>query len=241
MKQIFLTTALVATLAVPSFAQQSDERIKELALEAILENPDIIAEAIQILQERQRAEEQNNAEAVYQQNRDVFLSSTNAPVLGNPEGEITIVEFFDYNCSYCRRAFEAVREIIDENPNVRVIMREFPILGEGSDYAARVSLAAMKQGKYAEFHWALMDDSIAAYSIKEDGVMKVARDVGMDMDQLKADMSDPAIDEHINATRELAQAVGFNGTPAFIIADRLVPGFVDKDVINQIIAEADKG
>ncbi|MEM7243424.1 MAG: DsbA family protein [Pseudomonadota bacterium] len=241
MRHFLLMTILAAGVALPATAQESDARIKELALEAILENPEIIAEAIQILQDRQREEEQNNAEVVFQQNKEVFLSADNAPILGNPEGEITIVEFFDYNCSYCRRAFEAVREIIDENSNVRVVMREFPILGEGSDYAARVSLAAMKQGKYAEFHWALMDDSIAAYSIKEDGVMKVARDVGMDMEQLKADMSDPSIDEHINATRELAQAVGFNGTPAFIIADRLVPGFVDKDVINQIIAEAEKG
>ena len=158
MKQFLLTTTLIASLAVPAIGQQSDERIKELALEAILENPDIIAEAIQILQERQRESQQISAENVFKENRDVFLSADNAPVLGNPEGEITIVEFFDYNCSYCRRAFDAVRDVIDENPNVRVVLREFPILGEGSDYAARVSLAAMKQGKYTEFHWAMMDE-----------------------------------------------------------------------------------
>jgi len=241
MKQFLLTTTLIASLAVPAIGQQSDERIKELALEAILENPDIIAEAIQILQERQRESQQISAENVFKENRDVFLSADNAPVLGNPEGEITIVEFFDYNCSYCRRAFDAVRDVIAENPNVQVIMREFPILGEGSVAAARVSLAAMKQGKYKEFHWALMDDSFSANGIQEESAMKVARDIGMDMDQLAIDMNDPEIDAHINATREMAQAIGFNGTPAFIVADQIVPGFVEKDTLLQIIAEAEKG
>ena len=241
MKHILATTALIACLAAPSAAERSEDEIKQLALDAILENPEIIAEAIQILQQRQEEEQRNSAAAVFQQNKDVFLSSNNAPILGNPDGKVTIVEFYDYNCSYCRRAFEAVRDVIGENDNVRLVMREFPVLGEGSDYAGRASLASMKQGKYQEFHWALMDSSIAAYSIKEDGVLKVAEAVGLDIEQLKKDMTDPSIDEHINLTRELASAVGFNGTPAFIIGDQLVPGFVEKAVIDQIIAEAEKG
>ena len=136
MKQLLLTSTLVASLAVPAIAQPSDERIKELALEAILENPDIIAEAIQILQERQRAQEQNNAANVFKQNRDVFLSADNAPVLGNPNGEITIVEFFDYNCSYCRRAFEAERsrprgialpDLLPSRPLIPFKLAGFPV------------------------------------------------------------------------------------------------------------------
>ena len=149
------------------------------------------------MQERQQKAEQASAEEIFSNNRAVFLSADNAPVVGNPEGQITIVEFFDYNCSYCRRAFKAVRDVMEENDNIRVVMREFPILGEGSDYAARASLAAMKQGKYQEFHWALMGDDIAAYSIKEDGVLKVARDVGWDIEQLQADMQSDSVTAHI--------------------------------------------
>ena len=228
--------ALASTL--PLAAQQDDARIKELALEAILENPEIIAEAIQILQEREQEEQRLAAAEVFEANKVVFLSGDNAPVIGNPDGDVTIVEFFDYNCSYCRRAFEAVRDVIEEDGNIRVVMREFPILGPGSDYAAKASLAAMKQGKYSEFHWALMDSKIAAYSIKEEGVLKVAEEVGLDLDQMKVDMEAPEVAEHITLTREYASALQFTGTPAFIIGDQLVPGFVDAEVISQIIPEA---
>ena len=240
MKNFIAALVLAATAVSPSFAELSEAEVKELALDAILENPEIIREAIQILQQREQEEQRNSASAVFQQNKEIFYSAENAPVLGNPDGQVTIVEFYDYNCSYCRRAFEAVRDVIGENDNVRLVMREFPVLGPGSDYAARASLASIKQGKYQEFHWALMDGSIAAYSIQEEGVLKVAESVGLDIEQLKRDMGDPSIDEHINRTREFAQALGFNGTPAFIIADELVPGFVDKSVIDQIIAEAEK-
>ena len=96
----------------------------------------------------------------------------------------------------------------------------------------------MKQDKYVEFHWALMDSKIAAYSIKEEGVMEVAKQVGLDVAQLEADMKDPAIDEHISVTREFASALNFGGTPAFIIGNELVPGFVDKEVIETLIEQA---
>jgi protein-disulfide isomerase len=165
--------------------------------------------------------------------RDTLERDPNAPVLGNLEGDITVVEFFDYNCPYCKRAMPEVDALLAEDGNIRLVMREWPILSEGSAFAARAALASRKQGKYAELHNALMG---MRGKVEADTVLRVAGEIGLDLDRLKADMQAPEIDEHIATSMRLAEALGFNGTPSFVVGDQLVPGFVEKAQLSEIVA-----
>ncbi|SEW35430.1 Protein-disulfide isomerase [Aliiroseovarius sediminilitoris] len=227
--------ALAIGLATPfgTWADELDEgRIKELALEAIRENPSIIMEAVSIL-EQQKATDIEAARAdVLTNQRNLLELDPNAPVLGNPDGDVTVVEFFDYNCPYCRRAMDEVQGLLEDDADVRLVYREWPILGEGSVFAAKAALAAREQGKYEAFHWALMGMSGRA---EEASVMRIASEVGLDIDQLRRDMQAPEIEEHISTSMNLAQSLGFNGTPSFVIGDELVPGFVEKSQLVEIV------
>ena len=159
----------------------------------------------------------------------------NAPVLGNPDGDVTVVEFFDYNCPYCRRAMPQVQGLLDGDPNVRLVYREWPILGDGSVFAAKAALAARNQGKYEEFHWAMMGMSGRA---EEASVLRIAKEVGLDIGQLRRDMEAPEVQEHIASSMRLTQALGFNGTPSFVIGDALVPGFVEQSELEIYVSDA---
>lgn len=219
-----------------SSAQELDEaQIKELALEAIRENPEIILEAMSILEAREAEAQASAAQAVLSQERDTLERDPNAPVMGNPEGDVTVVEFMDYNCPYCRQAQPQVARLLEEDPGVRLVLREWPILSEGSVFAARAALAARKQDRYAEMHEALMTLQQPA---DETSVMRVAEALGLDLEQLRSDMEDPTIDEHLATSTRLVEALGFGGTPSFVIGDALVAGFVPYDELAGRVAEA---
>lgn len=226
--------AIAMSIGIPMARadELSDSDVKRLALEAILENPEIIMQAIQLLQQR---EDQAKAEAigsVLENQRELLEQDPNAPVIGNPEGDVTVVEFFDYNCPYCKRAAPVVKNVIAGDSDVRIVYREWPILGEGSDFAARAALASRNQGKYEEFHWALMALNGRA---TEASVLKVVRELGLDEDQLRADMEAPEVDAHIQVSMELARQLGFSGTPSFVIGDALAPGLITEDEMTRLI------
>lgn len=231
-----IALAMAALLPMPALSQELDEaRVKELVLETIRENPDIIMEAVALLEQRQAdAQAQSKAEVLRNQ-RELIERDPNAPVLGNPDGDVTVVEFFDYNCPYCRRVKPEVRALIEEDPNIRLVYREWPILGEGSVFAAKAALAARAQGKYEDFHWAMMAIDGRA---NEASVMRVAEEVGLDLDRLRKDMEAPDVVEHIETSMRLSQALGFNGTPSFVIGEALVPGFIEKERLSDLVVEA---
>lgn len=231
-----LAVALISLLPFGATAQTlSEDEIKELALEAILENPQIIMEAIAIL-EGQRNEAQAAAQAeVLLRQRDFLENDPNAPFVGNAEGSTVVVEFFDYNCPYCKRAAGDVKALLEADEDVRVVYREWPILGEGSVFAARAALAARAQDKYEEMHWGLMEMRGRA---EEASVLALARSVGLDMDRLVADMQGDEVNDHIANSLQLAQSLGFTGTPAFVIGDALVPGAVPLSDLQGYIADA---
>ena len=223
----------LATAPLASIAQDlTDERIKELALQAIRENPQIIMEALQILEAEQSAAQTQAQSEVLNNERQLLERDPNAPVLGNPDGDVTVVEFFDYNCPYCKRAMAEVQGLLEGDENVRLVYREWPILGDGSVFAAKAALAAREQGKYEEFHWALMGMQERA---DEASVMRIATDIGLDVERLRADMDTAEIKEHIATSMRLTQALGFNGTPSFVIGDNLVPGFVEEEQLRTIV------
>jgi protein-disulfide isomerase len=146
-----------------------------------------------------------------------------------------VVEFFDYNCPYCRRAKPEIEALLAADPDVRLVYREWPILGEGSVFAARAALAAREQGLYEDFHWALMGMSGRA---EESSVLRIAEDIGLDVAQLRRDMEAPEIDAHIETSMRLAQVLGITGTPSFVIGDALVPGVVDAEQLQTLVTDA---
>lgn len=232
--------ATVIFLALGTFAQAeplSEDRVKELVLETIRENPKIIREAIELLQRQQQDEQAKQLKGVLSNNRDTIERDPNAPVLGNPEGRVTVVEFFDYNCPYCKRAMNDVKSLIQNDKDVRLVYREFPILGEGSVFATRAALASRKQGKYEEMHWKLMSLKRAEKS----SVLKVASELGLDLEKLKSDMKAPEVDEHIQKSMKLAGMLGINGTPSFIIGDVLAPGVIPLEEMRKLVAKRRAG
>ena len=228
---IFLMVASTAVYA----DDLSEDRIKELVLEAIRENPEIVLEAVQIIEQREQERQAAAAAAVLSENRDILENDPNAPVLGNADGDVTVVEFFDYNCPYCRRVKPQIEALLEADPNVKLVYREWPILGDGSVFAARAALASREQGKYEEFHWALMG---MAERAEEATVIRVAEEIGLDVAKLRRDMNAPEIDAHIAASMEMSRALGFNGTPSFVIGDALVPGVIEAEQMIQLAREA---
>ena len=228
--------ALAAAMtALPAAAQDmTPEEVKRLALEAILENPEIVMEAVELLREREAAEQAQATEAAIADLQAALHEDDNAPVMGNPDGDITVVEFFDYNCPYCKQAYGEVNALLEADPNVRLVFREWPILGEGSLAATKAALASREQGKYDEFHVALMEDRSRK---DEAAVMRIAEAVGLDIEQLKADMESEAVADHINKSNEMARALGFTGTPSFVIEDEGVFGMVPSDDLIAMVAE----
>ncbi len=237
MKLVWKLAAVMA-LILPLAAQAdglSEDRVKELVLEAIRENPEIVLEAVQIIEQREQQRQAAAAATVLSENRDLLENDPNAPVLGNPEGDVTVIEFFDYNCPYCRNVKPHIEALLEADPNVRLVYREWPILGDGSVFAAQAALASREQGKYEEFHWALMGMNGRA---EETSVIQLAQQIGLDISQLRRDMNSPEIESHIAKSMELSRALGFNGTPSFVIGDTLVPGVIEADQMIRLAEEA---
>ena len=199
----------------------------------LLKNPAIIREAMQVLQAQEEAAKQAAAAQALKQYRSELLQNARSPVGGNPAGDITVVEFFDYNCGYCKRVAPAVNAVVANDPNVRIVYKEFAILGPNSLVAARAALAAKRQGKCGEFHDALM----SAEQADTGTVTATAKALGLDYEKLVRDMEDPEITEQLERNYRLANALGINGTPAFVIGDRLVPGAIDENAMMEIIAD----
>lgn len=223
--------ALSAAFLLPGSAIAQDKPLDREAVEAIvreyiLSHPEIITEAIQVLQQREEEAQRKAVSDAIAANREELERSKTSPVIGNPKGDVTLVEFFDYNCPYCRQAKAELKAALEEDKGVRVVLKEFPILGPGSTAAARAALAAQKQGKYAAFHDALM--SHPGRIQDEATVFQIAEETGLDMARLKTDMEAADIQAELDANAELAAKLGVRGTPAFVIGDTLIPSAVDR-------------
>jgi len=234
-KRIFVAALLlVLPLAATAQDAMTEDRVRELVRETILANPEILVEAIAILEERAAQERVTGSADMIAAQREQLEQDPNAPVLANADGDVTIVEFFDYNCPYCRRAAPTIENLVEADPGIRLVYREWPILGEGSVFAARAALASRQQGLYEEFHWAMMEMSGRA---EERSVLTIAAEIGLDIDQLRADMEAPEVAEHIETSMRLADLLGITGTPTFILGDNLVPGAVEQEVLQRLVDE----
>lgn len=226
---IGMTAALAGAAAAEDAkadAGLSVEQIEQIVRDYLMREPEVVYQALEELQRRQAAAETERRQTAIVDNREQLINDAGDPVAGNPDGDVTVVEFFDYQCTYCRQVVQSVRELIDEDQQLRVVFKEFPILGEASLVAARAALAAREQGDelYMPFHLALM----GSRDLSLGAIMKLAEQVGLDTERLQADMRAPAIDRQLQANYTLAQKLGIEGTPAFVVGEEVIPGAVDK-------------
>jgi protein-disulfide isomerase len=220
-----------------AFTPEQEKRIRDMVKEYILANPEIILEAVQTLRKKQEEAQKKAAEEALKTKRAELQGATDLPVAGNSKGDITIVEFMDYRCGYCKSVKPTLDEVIRADGKIRLVLKEFPILGPASRTASMAAIAANKQGKYLAFHNALM-----AYpnNLSDEVIFALARQVGLDLAKLKDDMKSPEVQALIEKTNKLAQDLGINGTPGFIIGDQIIPGAVTAAEMKERIAAARK-
>jgi protein-disulfide isomerase len=204
----------------------------------LMAHPEIVVDALKAAQQQADAQAAEQSRRMISTKKKEIFESADDLVQGNPKGDVTLVEFFDYRCPYCKQFEPSLDALLKEDGKLRVVYKEFPILGEASVYATRVALAAKKQGKYPEFHNAMM---AAKGDINDETVLNVAKSIGLDIGKIKTDMGAPEIDKLIAANYALADALNIQGTPAIILGDTLIPGAVDLDTLRKNIAAIRSG
>jgi protein-disulfide isomerase len=221
----------IANLETDAPKDEFERRVQDY----LMAHPDVIMRSVNQLEARQRAKEETEVQATVKSRAEEIFRDAASPVGGNPDGDITLVEFFDYNCPYCRQVASVMRKAEEADPQLRIAYKEFPILGPNSTFAAKAALAANRQGKYVAVHRALygVRGAVDPGKIKE-----VAMAIGLDMDRLNADMADPAIQAAITKNIALAQALRINGTPGFVMGDQILRGATDFETLQAMIRTA---
>lgn len=231
MMAALLLSCAVAAPAGAADAPLSKEDVQKIVHQYIMDNPAVILDAVNQYQQKSMAEQQ---QAAVETNREYLFRDQRSPVIGNPDGDVAIVEFFDYNCGYCKRVLPTLQQLIDEDKNLKVIFKDVPILGPTSEMAAKWALAAQKQNKYFEFHTALMEHN---GPVNDDVLGRIAGRLELDINRLKKDVESTDVLLQLERNRSLFTQMGLGGTPAFIIGDDVVPGAVSKDDMKKKIAE----
>ena len=220
---------LVVSLQTPAHAEiTEDDRsaLNEMIKEYILANPEVLREALIELGQREERERVQMA-------MGMLAQDAGDPILGNPEGKMVIYEFTDYNCGYCKRVFQPLQELLAGDADIKLVVKEFPILSETSLLAAQAGIAAQAQGVFTEFHMAMMT---ARGAISMDSILDAARSAGADTDRLQADMNSPAVAAIIDRTRMAAQALEISGTPGLVIGSQVIPGAISVEQMREIVA-----
>jgi protein-disulfide isomerase len=223
----------VATSAhAAEFADNQRDEIKEIVHEYLLEHPEVIAEAIMELRKRQQQEEDAQNQGMLKEYSNALFATPTDAVLGNPNGDVTLVEFFDYRCGYCKAVFPQLTDVVHSDGNVRLVMKEMPILGAESVMAAQWSVAALKLDGYEAFHSALMTHK---GNVTLDLLKSVAKDSGLDPEKMAKVAQSKEVGDELQASLDLARALNISGTPAFVIGDVLVPGAIGADQLKALI------
>ncbi len=221
--------------APAGFSPEQRGEIVSILREALRTDPTILREAITAMQEAQRTEQENARRNALAASRDALFNDARDPMKGNPRGDVTIVEFFDARCTYCKALHPNMQQLLQRDRNIRVVMKDLPILGPNSVLASRALLAAQKQGKYEPLYDALLRLRVEP---TEQVIQAEAQRAGIDWPRLRRDMDDPAIQARLQANIALAQTLQLEGTPALVIGDALVPGAVELPELERLVAEA---
>ncbi len=242
MRRLTLLFALLAALplaaAAQSFTPAQRQEIVGILREALRSDPSILRDALEAVQNAEEMHRSEQARTAIARNREALTRNPADPVRGNPNGAITVVEFFDARCPYCKRMPPVLAELLRRNRDVRIVVKDMPILGPNSLLASRALLAAQRQGKYHEYHDALLG---TREDITEPALQREAQKLGLDWARLRRDMEDPGIRDRLAANLALARELGIEGTPAFVIGNLLEPGAADLARLEALLAEARRG
>lgn len=236
-----LVAAMLMLPASPSVALDPSDRpeIEKIIREYLLSNPQLMLEVQAALEEQQRAEAAARAAEALTLNADVIFNSPNQGVIGNVDGDVTVVEFFDYNCSFCQRAMEDMNALLSGDSNLKFVMKELPILSEGSVEASRISTAVYRlyPNKYGEFH-----NTLLASPGQKDGnrALRVAQTMDMDINALNEEAQKNDVLGAFREANDLANSLGINGTPSYVIGDEVLFGALGRDVLAQKIENVRK-
>jgi protein-disulfide isomerase len=233
---IWLALGLSAATAAEFTAPQKTE-MGTIIRDYLMENPEVLRDALIELQRREQASAAEAQQAALVKNAKAMFQSPGDVVIGNPKGSVTLVEFFDYNCGYCKKSFTDIVKLSQSDKDLRIVLKEFPILSPGSVMAARAALAAHRQDKYWELHQAFMG---FAGQKDEATVLAIAEQAGLNMEQLQKDMGAPEVNAVLAGNAALAKALGIEGTPAFVVDEKLIPGAVGLDQLTQLVEDVRK-
>ena len=235
----------LAALALPQAGRAQEiapaqrEAIEKLVHDYLIAHPEVLQEAMEELQKRQAAAETEKRKSAVKENATALFSSVDQVTLGNPKGNVTFVEFFDYNCGYCKRAMTDMLTLLKDDPNLKVVLKEFPVLGPGSVEAAHVAVAVRMQDKtgkkYLEFHQKLLGGRNPADLAR---ALAVAKEIGMDMERINKDMKSGEVEKTLQQDFKLAEALGLNGTPSYVIGEDVVVGAVGLEALRQKVNNA---
>ncbi|WP_424940162.1 DsbA family protein [Aliiroseovarius sp. S253] len=235
---IGLATALpVSALDLDALTDDERNAFRDEVRAYLLENPEVLMEAIGVLEQRQ-------AEAQVQQDKDLVTVNADAifndgfsHVAGNPDGDYTIVEFVDYQCGYCRKAYEVLHDLLEKDGNIRLILKEFPILSEASLMSAQFAISAQQQ--FGEEVYVQLHDELIAVrgAVTEERLIELADDLGLDGAAIAAGMSSPEVDRVLKENRELGKRLGITGTPAFVMKDTMARGFMELEQMEYIVSQ----
>jgi protein-disulfide isomerase len=220
--------------STPSLSPDQAAAVNKLIHDYLMNNPKVVIEAIEHADAASKADEIEAQKQQIRDHREELDHDPTSPVLGNPQGDVTVVEFFDFRCPYCKVTAPAVEQLIEHDSNVRLVMKDFPILGDESTFASRVALVAQAHGKYGEFFKAMFDQK---GEINDVVTLDVAKSIGLDTELVKKEMESEQLDTILKNNLDLAKAVGAEGTPAFIIADNLQAGTITTDQLEAQVKE----
>jgi protein-disulfide isomerase len=242
-RSFFIGVALAAMALSPAAAQRIDSaqrgEIEKIVREYLLAHPEVLQEAMMELEKRQAAMEAQRHQAAVKDNAKELFSSPRQVVLGNPQGNVTMVEFFDYNCGYCKRAMDDMMALLKNDRNLKVVLKEFPVLGPGSVEAAKVASAARMQDKtgkkYLDFHQRLLSGRGQADKAR---ALAAAKDAGFDVAKIEKDMEGEEVKASLQEAFKLAEALGLNGTPSYVIGEKVIVGAVGLEALQEGINTA---
>jgi len=220
-----------------TFSADQKQEIEGIVKNYLLQHPEVMQDVMAELEKHQKAAEAEKNRAAVAENNATIFSSPHQVVLGNPQGNVTMVEFFDYNCGYCKHALSDMLTLLKTDPNLKFVLKEFPVLGEGSVEAAHVAVAARMQDvtgkKYIEFHQKLLGGRGPADKAR---ALAAAKEVGFDMARIEKDMGSDEVKKTIDENLKLADLIGVNGTPSYVVGDEVVVGAVGLDALKEKIA-----
>jgi len=229
----FSGLAVVSTVGAQE-QKLSQEEIERIVRDYLLREPEVLAEAFKRLQQRQSASAAMRSKQAIHDHRQALFGDQASPVEGNTQAKVTIVEFFDYRCVHCRSVASTIDHIVSSNTSVRVVYKNFPVLGEPSVLAARAAVAAQQQGGWPKLHRAMLAFN-GDFTL--DSLLTLGSSVGLDSAKLKTDMMSPETDRALQANLTLAAALGLDATPSFVIGDRVIRGALSADAFQALIDE----